>query len=111
MLGDKNHVGIDRRHGQIRTWTATDAARHDGVQLSALLDETNTGSAVWADTAYRSLKNEAHLAAKGFTSRIHRKKPKASRCRSTSPAPTPPSPRSAPMSSMSSPARKEQCRW
>ena len=28
-----------------------------------------------ADTAYRSAKNEAHLAANGFRSRIHRKKP------------------------------------
>ena len=30
---------------------------------------------MWADTAYRSAKNETHLAAHGFTSRIHRKKP------------------------------------
>ena len=75
MFGYKNHVGIDRRHGLIRTWTATDAARHDGAQLPGLLDKANTGSGVWADTAYRSAKNEAHLAANGFTSRIHRKKP------------------------------------
>jgi IS5 family transposase len=75
LFGYKNHVGIDRHHGLIRTWTATDAARHDGAQLSGLLDKGNTGSRVWADTAYRSAKNEAHLAANGFTSRIHRKKP------------------------------------
>jgi IS5 family transposase len=75
MFGYKNHLGIDRRHGLIRTWTVTDAARHDGAQLPSLLDKTNTGSGVWADTAYRSAKNEAHLAANGFTSRIHRKKP------------------------------------
>jgi IS5 family transposase len=75
MFGYKNHVGIDRRHGLIRTWTATDAARHDGAQLPGLLDKTNTASGVWADTAYRSAKNEAHLAASGFKSRIHRKKP------------------------------------
>src|ERR687894_263800 len=74
-FGYKNHVGIDRRHGLIRTWTATDAARHDGAQLPGLLDKANTGSGVWADTAYRSAKNEAHLAAHGFKSRIHRKKP------------------------------------
>jgi hypothetical protein len=30
---------------------------------------------VWADTAYRSRKNEAFLARNGFTSQIHRKKP------------------------------------
>ena len=75
MFGYKNHVGIDRRHGLIRTWTATDAARHDGAQLPGLLDRANTGSSVWADTAYRSAKNEAHLEASGFRSRIHRKKP------------------------------------
>jgi transposase, IS5 family len=76
LFGYKNHLGIDRRHGLIRTWTATDAARHDGAQLARLLDRTNTAGGVWADTAYRSEKNEAHLAAHGFTSRIHRKKPK-----------------------------------
>ena len=76
LFGYKNHLGIDRRHGLIRTWTATDAARHDGAQLAGLLDRTNTAGGVWADTAYRSEKNEAHLAAHGFTSCIHRKKPK-----------------------------------
>lgn len=75
LFGYKNHLGIDRRHGLIRTWTTTDATRHDGAQLPDLLDRTNTGSWVWADTAYRSAKNEAYLAAHGFTSRIHRKKP------------------------------------
>lgn len=76
VFGYKNHIGIDRRHGLIRTWTATDAARHDGAELPGLLDGTNTASEVWADTAYRSAKNEDHLAEAGFTSRIHRKKPK-----------------------------------
>lgn len=74
-FGYKNHVGIDRHHGLIRTWTATDAARHDGAQLANLVTRANTGSAVWADTAYRSKTNEEHLAGRGFVSRIHRKKP------------------------------------
>jgi hypothetical protein len=30
---------------------------------------------VWADTAYRSRKNEAFLVRNGFTSQVHRKKP------------------------------------
>lgn len=75
-FGYKNHIGIDRRHRLIRTWTVSDAARHDGAILPNLLDKTNTGSHVWADTAYRSQKNEAHLARQGFKSQIHRKKPK-----------------------------------
>src|SRR5437016_4783935 len=30
-FGYKNHIGIDRAHGLIRTWRATHAARHDGA--------------------------------------------------------------------------------
>jgi IS5 family transposase len=74
-FGYKNHISIDRRHGLIRTWTATHAARHDGAQLSNLISKANTGSDVWADTAYRSKVNEKHLADNGLRSRIHRKKP------------------------------------
>ncbi len=76
VFGYKNHLGIDHRHGLIRTWAVTDAARYDGALLPVLLDKTNTASDVWADTAYRSQANEAHLADHGLRSRIHRKKPK-----------------------------------
>src|SRR4051812_35491371 len=76
VFGYKNHVGIDRRHGLIRTWAVTDAARYDGALLPGLLDKSNTASDVWADTAYRSTANERHLANNGLRSRIHRKKPK-----------------------------------
>jgi IS5 family transposase len=74
-FGYKNHVSIDREHGLIRKWTATDAAAHDGARLADVLDATNTASDVWADTAYRSAKNETMLKARGLVSRIHRKKP------------------------------------
>jgi len=33
-FGYKDHFAIDRRHGLIRTWKVTDAARHDGTQLA-----------------------------------------------------------------------------
>ncbi|MCC3244495.1 transposase [Methylocystis sp. WRRC1] len=74
-FGYKNHVSIDRGFGLIRKWTATHAAAHDGARLEDVLDRTNTASDVWADTAYRSAKNEAMLTRRGFVSRIHRKKP------------------------------------
>ena len=74
-FGYKNHIGIDRRHGLIRTWRATDASRHDGAQLPALVSKANTASDVWADTAYRSKANERHLMNNGLRSQIHRKKP------------------------------------
>src|SRR3712207_4019828 len=76
VFGYKNHLGIDRRHGLIRTWAVTDAAHYDGALLPELLDKANTASDVWADTAYRSKANERHLADNGLRSRIHRKKPK-----------------------------------
>ena len=75
-FGYKNHISIDRRHGLIRGWTATHAAAHDGARLEDVLDAGNTASDVWADTAYRSAKNETMLARRGLVSRIHRKKPK-----------------------------------
>jgi len=75
-FGYKNHVAIDRGFGLIRGWTATSAAAHDGARLEDVLDRRNTASGVWADTAYRSAKNEAMLARRGLASRIHRRKPK-----------------------------------
>ena len=74
-FGYKNHISIDRGFGLIRKWTATHAAAHDGARLEDVLDRTNTASDVWADTAYRSAKNEAMLSRRGFMSRLHRKKP------------------------------------
>lgn len=75
-FGYKNHASIDRRHGFIRGWNVTGASAWDGAQLSNVLDKSNTGSKVWADTAYRSKKNEAWLEKNGYRSDIHHKKPK-----------------------------------
>lgn len=75
-FGYKNHISIDRQHGLIRGWKASDASRYDGAQLADILDKGNTASSVWADSAYRSKKNEAWLERNGFVSCIHTKKPK-----------------------------------
>jgi len=75
-FGYKNHISTDRRHGLIRKWTVSDAAAHDGARLPDLLDKNNTAGSVWADTAYRSKKNEVHMERHGFVSQVHRKKPK-----------------------------------
>jgi transposase, IS5 family len=75
-FGYKNHIGIDRRHRLIRRWVVTDAARYDGALLPQLIDRNNTAGDVWADTAYRSRKNEKFLASRLLRSQIHRKKPK-----------------------------------
>jgi len=76
VFGYQNHISIDKGFGFIRRWAATDAAAYEGRLLrEGLLDRTNTASAVWADTAYRSRANERFMAEHGFVSRVHRKKP------------------------------------
>src|SRR5437764_2389174 len=71
LFGYQNHVSIDRGFGFIRRWTATDAAAYEGRRLrEGLLDKANTASGIWADTAYRSVANEAFLAKNGFVSHI-----------------------------------------
>lgn len=75
VFGYKSHITTDHRHGFIRKWSVTDAARHDGRELAGLLDRANTGASVWADTAYRSGKNERRIAAAGLVSKIHFRKP------------------------------------
>jgi transposase, IS5 family len=77
VFGYKSHASIDRRHGFIRRWEVTDAAAHDGRLLRrGLLDSTNTGTTVWADSAYRSKANEAFMERQGFRSQVHHRKPK-----------------------------------
>jgi IS5 family transposase len=76
VFGYKNHAGIDRRHGLIRRWTVTNAAAHDSRPFEGLLDPKNTASKVWADTAYRSARNEAAMAKRSRVSMVHFRKPK-----------------------------------
>jgi IS5 family transposase len=73
-FGYKSHIAIDRRYGFIRESATTSAAHADGRMLKDLVTTDNTGSAVWADSAYRSKANEAWLAGKMLRSEIHRKK-------------------------------------
>lgn len=75
-FGYKDHASIDRRHGFIRGWTVTSTSAYDGAQRRNVLNRGNTGSTVWADTAYRSKRNEAWLEKHGYFSDIHHKKPK-----------------------------------
>lgn len=75
VFGYKSHIAIDRRFGFIRNGAVTSASHPDGRMLPKLLTSENTSSEVWADSAYRSQKNEKWLDDKMMTSRIHRRKP------------------------------------
>ena len=46
MFGCKNHIGIDRAHGLIRTWDASAANVHDGARMPVLISRDNTASGV-----------------------------------------------------------------
>ena len=43
--------------------------------FSGLIDPRNTASDLWADSAYRSARNEEFLTESGLLSRIHHRKP------------------------------------
>ena len=75
VFGYKSHISIDRKYGFIRQGTVTSASDADGRQLKHLVCKDNTASDVWADSAYRSQRNEKWLARNMMTSRIHRRKP------------------------------------
>jgi IS5 family transposase len=75
VFGYKSHISIDRRYGFIRESRVTAASAADGRHLRRLVSRENTGSEVWADSAYRSQRNEKWLAGRMLTSRIHRRKP------------------------------------
>ncbi len=75
VFGYKSHISIDRRFGFIRESAVTAASAADGRQLKRLVSRENTGSEVWADSAYRSQANEKWLAQRMLTRRIYRRKP------------------------------------
>ena len=76
-FGYKAHTTICKALRFIRRWDVSDASCHDGRFLRrGLLDRKNTGSGVWADSAYRSKQNEAFLERLGFVSHVHHRKPK-----------------------------------
>ncbi len=75
FFGYKSHLSIDRGSRFIRKWAATSAVDHDGRMLRrGLIDRSNTASGVWADSTYRSRKNEAFLQKRGLVSHIHRRR-------------------------------------
>lgn len=76
LFGYKDHISIDRGHGFIRKYEVSDASRYDGHELERLIDEDNTASDIWGDTAYGSKANRKALANRGLKADIHTKKPK-----------------------------------
>ena len=75
VFGYKSHISIDRRFGFIRGMAVTSASAADGRLLRQVVSTDNTSSEIWADSAYRSRRNETWLSDQMLTSRIHRRNP------------------------------------
>lgn len=101
VFGYKSHISIDRRFGFIRSMAVTSASAADGRLLGQVVSMDNTCSEVWADSAYRSRRNEKWLSDQMLTSAFIGANPWASRCRGQPRGPMPPNPRSVRMLSMS----------
>ncbi len=71
--GYKNHIDIDVEHKLIRDYEVTPASVHDSNVFEQLLDENNSSSDVWADSAYGSAGKYEALKKKGFRGHIQRK--------------------------------------
>ncbi len=105
-FGYKNHVESDQRFGFVRRYLVTSAAAHDSRPFPELLDKNNIASPVWADTAYRSARNERFMERSTASSRRSiSESPRADRCRSIIARPMSRVPACARPSSTSSPPR------
>lgn len=70
--GYKNHINIDKATKLITAHTVTPANVHDSQAFDAVLREPEAGGkTVWADSAYRSSKQEEKLQGSGHDSQIH----------------------------------------
>ena len=71
--GYKNHIDIDVKHKLIRKYEVTDASVHDSQVVDEILDSNNTNADVYADSAYRSEKQEEKFAKEDYRSKVHHK--------------------------------------
>jgi len=72
-FGYKNHINVDVKYKFIRKQAVTSASVHDSQMFGAVLDGSNTGDGVWADSAYRSKIREEVIELMGMESHIHEK--------------------------------------
>lgn len=71
--GYKNHIKIDAKSKLIDEFQVTPANVHDSVVLEELLDETDAGQALWADSAYDSKDTRRMLRRKKMGCRINKR--------------------------------------
>lgn len=87
-FGYKNHIGIDRTHGLIRTWRATHAARHDGAQLPDLIDKQKPPATCGPIPLTARRRTKSIWSGTDCAARSIARSRRASRCRRPSQEPT-----------------------
>jgi IS5 family transposase len=73
FFGYKNHVAVDAAHKLVQCYDVTPCSTHDSQCSELLLDTPNESPENYADSAYRSQRNELLCIAIGKVSRIHYK--------------------------------------
>jgi transposase, IS5 family len=73
FYGYKDHVKVDTDSKLIKTYEVTDASVHDSQIVEQLLDDSDAGTDLHADSAYRSTEIEQTLKVRRVQSRIHEK--------------------------------------
>lgn len=71
--GYKNHIKIDAKSKLIDEFEVTQASVHDSQVMEELLDETDSGQPMWADSAYDSKEIRKALRKNKTGCRIHKK--------------------------------------
>lgn len=72
-FGYKNHIKVDSKSKLIDEFEVTTACTHDSQVLLELIDETDKGKPIWADSAYDSKDIRKELKKRKVGCRIHKK--------------------------------------
>ncbi len=72
-FGYKNHIKVDKGSKLITNFEVSTASVHDSQMLDHLLEDSDSGHELYADSAYRSKKTEEELKRRKITSRVHLK--------------------------------------
>jgi IS5 family transposase len=71
--GYKNHAKVDSKSKFINTFLVTDASVHDSQALDNLLDKSDKGQSLYADSAYTGEKQEKIIRKYRLKNKVHEK--------------------------------------
>ena len=71
--GYKNHLKVDGKYKLIQTYCVTDGSVHDSQVLDELLDESDQGQPLHADSAYTGAEHQQTIAEHGMINKVHQK--------------------------------------